>query len=316
MISVDEIAKPVLAEFIEVKELLKGALISRHRELNEVAGHLISSRGKLLRPIVTLLAARLCSEQVTAKTINMAATVELVHSATLTHDDVIDEAYTRHNQLTLSTLMRSRSAVLIGDFMFSRGLSLASRVKAYDELDIVINAIESLVEGELRQSQNVRRLKVTEQEYFEVVELKTSSLIAAAAEVGVVSVGGSDEQRADMREFALAVGAAFQIQDDILDYMPKSHSGKTPYNDIKERKITLPLIAAISVGGERILKDLRAGRVQRIVDFVEMHNGVLLAEQIMDRIIVSAVEKIMKYPKSDIRDSLIAIAHFAANRNK
>ncbi len=316
MVNLSDIVRPVEAEFGEVKELLKGALSSRYRELGEVASHLLSSRGKLLRPLLTLLSARLCAQSVTHKTINMAATVELVHSATLTHDDVIDEAYTRHDQLTLSALVRSRSAVLIGDFMFSRGLSLASKVKAYDELDIVIGAIEALVEGELRQSRNARRLKVTQQEYFEVVDLKTSSLISAAAEVGVVSVGGSEEQRADMRDFALAVGCAFQIQDDILDYLPKSKSGKTPYNDIKERKITLPLIMAIQSGGDGVLGDLRAGRVQRVADFVEKYDGVRGAEELMEGIVDRAIEKMMEYPQSDVRDALISVAKFAANRSK
>lgn len=320
MTSLKDIIIPVEKEFSEVKELLKGGLRSEYVEVDKVAKYLVSMRGKMMRPLLTLLSAKLTGE-ITKKSINVAATIEYVHSATLVHDDIIDEAYTRQNQLSLSTVLRSHSAVLFGDYMFTKGLALISKAKGYRELDLVIEAIEALVEGELLQSKGVKSLNVTEDRYMEVARLKTASLIATAAEVGATSSGADSNAEKKMRTFGELVGVAFQIQDDILDYCPKSKSGKTPYNDIKERKITLPLIYAMQSGGTSILKDLRAGKAQKVADFVTTHKGVEKAQEKISEITNEAIAIIESFETEDsersaVKESLKTIALFAGDRVK
>ncbi len=311
---VEEIIEDIVEPFSAVKETLRGALDSDYRELGVVSRSLVSMRGKMLRPALALLCAKLFAEP-TQRTVNVAAMVELVHSATLTHDDVIDEAYTRHNTLTLSVLLRSRSAVLVGDFMFSKGLSLASQVKAYEELDMVITAIERLVEGELKQSRNVRRLSVSREDYYEVARLKTASLISAAAGAGAYSVGASSSDVEKLMEYGAQIGIAFQIMDDILDFLPESKSGKGLYNDVKERKITLPLILAMEQGGRGVLRDLRRGDVGSVVRFVERYGGVEAAQREIEEIVARAVESLESFAHSSARRALVSLAHFAGSRN-
>ncbi len=315
MSSLKEIATPVAEEFAQVKAILKEQISSQHRVLGEIAEHLLQLRGKMMRPLLTLLTAKLHSTP-TTRTCSVAATFELIHNATLIHDDVIDEAYTRHNELTLGALLRSRSAVLVGDYLFSKGLTIASKAEAYAEIDIAVGAIEALVEGELRQSRNVRTLDVDRSEYFEVINLKTSSLIAAAAKSGAVSVGASEEQQQLMFSLGQSIGSAFQIQDDILDYVGDEKTGKKLYNDIKERKITLPLIMAMEVGGMSVIKDLRAGRTERVARFVEEHRGIDLAREECDRIIDRGISLLDSYVDCEAKASLVSIAHFAAKRDK
>ncbi len=320
MATLQDIIHPIEAEFGEVKELLKVGLRSNYTELGKVARHLISMRGKMMRPALTLLSAKLCGE-INEKTINVAATIEYVHSATLVHDDIIDEAYTRQNQLSLATVLRSHSAVLVGDYMFTKGLALISKVGGYRELDLVIEAIEALVEGELLQSKGVQSLSVSEQGYMEVARLKTASLIATAAEVGATSVGAPLDSELKMRSFGEAVGVAFQIQDDILDYSASSQSGKTPFNDIKERKITLPLIYAMERGGGGILRDLRAGKVAKVATFVKKYEGAERAKEEISRVINAAVKIIDSYQnlndeRREAAESLKTLALFAGERIK
>ncbi len=315
MATLKDIIQPIEQEFEKVKEVLKTGLKSDYTELQGITSNLIKMRGKMLRPALSLLSAKLCGE-IGERSIAVAATIEYIHSATLVHDDVIDEAYTRHNQLTLSTVLRSHSAVLVGDYMFSKGLTLTSQVKAYEELDITIRAIEALVEGELLQSKGVQTLKVDMAQYMEVAKLKTGSLISAAAQVGAVSVGANEEDRKIMANFGEAVGLAFQIQDDIIDYRPTKNSNKTPYNDVKERKITLPLICAMERGGTQILKDLRAGKTQKVIDFVNKNNGSEGAEKIMNEIIDNAINQLDKIKTShpEVKESLKMVAYFAGAR--
>lgn len=315
MSRLNDIAAPVADDFSKTKEILKSQINSQHQILGSVAQHLLSFRGKLMRPLLCLLAAKLHS-QPTEKSHSAAAAFELIHNATLIHDDVIDEAYTRHDELTLGALIRSRSAVLVGDYLFSKGLALASKAKAYHEIDIAINAIEALVEGELRQAKNAQTLKVDRREYFEVINLKTSSLIAASAMAGASSVGATAEEQQLMYSFGQAIGSAFQIQDDILDYASDANSGKKEFNDIKERKITLPLIMAMEVGGNSVIKDLRGGKIEKVAKFVSDNQGVNLAAKECQKIIDDSIKLLDTYPDSAVKESLIELAYFAAKRTR
>lgn len=315
MNSLKQITAPIEAEFARVKESLREVIVSDYPTLGDISRTLLAQRGKMMRPMLTLLTAKLLGGQSTTKSEAVAIMIELIHNATLIHDDVIDEAYTRHGELTTGALLRSRSAVLAGDYLFSRGLAIASSTKAYEELDIAIRAIEALVEGELRQAKNAQKMVVDLDEYFEVIRLKTASLIVAAAECGAVSVGAGAADRAVMVDFAHKVGIAFQIQDDTLDYTSDS-TGKPRYNDIVERKITLPLLLAIERGGASVIKDLRRGEIARVAQFVATHQGVELASEQSTKFIDQAIAALDKFEPSEVKQSLISLAEFAAVRKK
>lgn len=319
MSELDHIVAPIADEFSRVKESLRSTIISDYLLLGEISRSLLSQRGKMMRPMLTLLTAKLLGAGgvISKRSEAVAVMIEMIHNATLIHDDVIDEAYTRHGELTLGALLRSRSAVLAGDFLFSRGLAIASKTGAYEELNIAIAAIEALVEGELRQAAAARKMVVSREEYFEVIRLKTASLIIAATETGAASVGAAAEDLSTMRNFGHKVGIAFQIQDDILDYTSTS-TGKPRYNDITERKITLPLICAIEQAGgsESVLRAMRSGKIKQVADFVEKHQGVAAATAESQKIIEEAIALLDKYENSEAKSSLQKLAQFAAVREK
>lgn len=315
MSDLNQIIAPVADEFCRVKESLREVIISHYPTLGDISRTLLAQRGKMMRPMLTLLAAKLHGGVATPKSESVAMMIELIHNATLIHDDVIDEAYTRHGELTVGALLRSRSAVLAGDYLFSRGLSLASQTGAYEELNIAIAAIEALVEGELRQADNARKMVVDRDAYFEVIRLKTASLISAAAQIGAVSVGATPAEQELMREFGHKVGIAFQIQDDILDYTSEK-TGKPRYNDIVERKITLPLLCAIERGGTSVLGDIRKGKVERVAEFVEKNGGIEAAIDQNRNIIGEAKAMLDHYEQNEVVASLRMMADFAGIREK
>lgn len=318
-ISLQDIAHPVEAEFGHFRTLLRASIASEHRTLKPLAQYIIEPRGKMMRPLLGLLIARLHGGAVGERTEAVALLFELLHHATLIHDDVIDEAYTRRGELTAGAMLRSRAAVLVGDFLFGKGLMEAARVGAFAEIQVATHAIELVVEGELRQSENARTLKVGRQEYFDVVGLKTGALIAGVSLGAAISVGADKEQCEAMKQFGDMLGVAFQIRDDILDYTGSPLvTGKALYNDIKERKLTLPLILAIEKGGDRlhVLADLRAGETMRVVDYVERMGGVAAAEVVMREYFDRAMALLAPYPDSEFKRSLELFATYAISRDK
>lgn len=318
-ISLSEIAKPVEVEFKHFRTLLRASIASEHRTLKPLAQYILEPRGKMMRPLLGLLVARLHGSEISERTETVAMLFELLHHATLIHDDVIDEAYTRRGEFTAGAMLRSRAAVLVGDFLFGKGLMGAARVGAFAEIQIATHAIELVVEGELRQSENARTLKVDRQEYFDVVELKTGALIAGVALSAAISVNADNEQCEAMKQFGKLLGIAFQIRDDILDYTGSTLvTGKALYNDIKERKLTLPLILAIEKGGDRlhVLADLRAGETMRVVDYVKRMGGVQAAEVMMKDYFDRAVALLKPYPDSEFKHSLELFATYAISRDK
>ncbi len=308
-----DIIKPIEKEFSAVRENLSTALHSSYSQLGEVTRYLVTPHGKMLRPALTLLMAKHYGK-ITERTIAVASMIEMVHYATLVHDDVIDEAYTRQRGLTLGALLRSRSAVLVGDYIFSKGLSQASKAGAYQELDVVIAAIESLVEGELLQAQNVEHYNPAIESYYEVARLKTAALLSAAAMGGALSVGASDTEIQKAKKFGEILGILFQIQDDVLDYLPKELTGKEPYNDIKERKMTLPLLLAIQEGGSSIIKHIRVGNIEKVANFVEKHEGIRRTEEHIERLTKEALAMVEDMQPSDAQKALYRAVEFAGAR--
>lgn len=315
--SVDKLSESVAAELVELKVRLRGAIVSQYDILGPISRSLIELRGKMMRPILGLLSAKL-NGQIDDRVYATAILFELLHHATLVHDDVIDEAYLRRGEATLGAMLRSRSAVLVGDFLFAKGLTAASRAGAFPQIEIATRSIESVVEGELAQSENARKHSLSLDNYINVVRLKTSSLLSGVSEACALAAGAQESACRAMRDLGDVLGVAFQIQDDILDYVGSSATGKALYNDIRESKITLPLLLAVRSAGSssKVLHDMRRGRVEAVADFVVSRGGIDASREMMRGYYDRAMDILAQYPQSDVRSSLELYASYVINRTK
>lgn len=311
----------VTQEMEQYNTLLRDAISSRHKALGTISQYLLSPSGKQMRPMLTLLTAKLHGE-VGAKSYSAAMLFELLHWSTLIHDDVIDEAYIRRGELTIGAMIRSKSAVLVGDFLFTRGLAVAAEAENFQAIVSATRTIEEVVEGELLQSEHASKLNTTAENYFEIIRLKTAALIASAAQAGAASVGASEQQVALMYEFGEILGIAFQIQDDILDLEATPGLGKVKYNDLRERKITLPLIHAMERAGRKeALYHLRRASTKQqsiewLLEFIRTNGGVEYASGIMHEYHNRAVEILSQYPESEVKNSLLAYCNYVVGRKK
>lgn len=311
----------VTGEIEQFNVLLREAIQSDHKTLKVVTDYMLKPSGKQMRPLLTLLTAGLHGE-INNKTYAAAMLFEMLHWSTLIHDDVVDEAYMRRGELTLGALARSKSAVLVGDYLFTRGLAVAARANNFHAIVTATHAIEEIVEGELLQAEHASKLDTTRKDYFEVIRMKTAVLMAAAAESGAASVDATKEQIADMHRLGEIIGIAFQIQDDLLDIEPKSHTGKTNYNDLRERKITLPLIYAMEQAGRReAIYNLRRAATSKnslewLLNFIRNNGGIEHSKKMMDELHEEAIAIVDKYPKSPITQSLTTYCNYVVGRNR
>lgn len=239
-----DIQRPVAAHLERFEPYFRSSLHSPNRLLTLATNHVFRRKGKQMRPLLVFLSA-LSAGGVGDKTYAAAALIELLHNASLVHDDVVDETYTRRGQWSLMGLWGPKVAVLVGDFFLSRGMELALEGGHHDILRIVSRAVRDLSEGELRQMEHARRLDLTEEDYYEVIRQKTATLIEACTRAGGVSAGADEATIGRLADYGRNLGLAFQIRDDIFDYTPGGLFGKPALNDIKEQKITLPLLAAL-----------------------------------------------------------------------
>ena len=301
-------------ELDETKRRLAAALGSEYPFVGAAAEQLVSMGGKMMRPVLGLLCGKLYEEQTSERVYAAVVLFELLHTATLVHDDIIDEAYLRRGQATLGAMLRSRSAVLAGDFLFAKGLNQAAKAGAYRAIEAATEAIERVVDGELAQADHARKGDTTVEEYFRVARLKTASLLSGVACAAAAEAGADD--LAPMEALGEALGLAYQIQDDILDYEGTA-TGKTRYNDIRERKLTLPLLLALERGGERrkVWNDIRAGRVEAVVEYVQQHGGVEAARAEMERQADRAFEILARYPVGPVRSTLEEYTRYVSNRS-
>ncbi len=319
MTEFEQIIAPISVELDSVRGVLCGEIESKYPWLGGVVREHLGRYGKLLRPILVLLSGRCCGGVVGERSVRVAATVEMVHSATLIHDDVIDSAGSRHGVDSLYRVVGGHHAVLVGDYLFSRALRVSSEVKAYDEIDVVIGAIESLVEGELQQAALVAEKVVDKERYMGVIRLKTGALIEGSVRVGCISAGveAGDKRVERLMGYAERLGMVFQIQDDILDYIGEDeNTGKGKYNDIVEGKVTLPLIMAIERGGDSIMSDFENKEVEKVVGFVRKYKGIEQAQEIINRLSCEAIKYLDELENNEAKESLIKLIKFAKNRNK
>jgi octaprenyl-diphosphate synthase len=294
--------------------------------LDWVTRYIVRRKGKQIRPMLVYLAAR-CYGECGEKSRRAAALVELLHTATLVHDDVVDGAPKRRGFWSINALWKNKIAVLIGDYLLSRGLLLALDHKDYQVLHLTSNAVRRMSEGELLQIEKARKLDITEEVYFEIISAKTASLMATCCAVGVASVLGESEEGVkrveEARQFGETLGLVFQMRDDLLDF-DGHRTGKAPLADIKEKKLTLPLIHALGQVSwlERrrwigLIKGQPADprNVTRIVEFIESSGGLAYARRVMQGLVEKGQRQLESFPAGSARDSLGALLVFAAERD-
>lgn len=292
--------------------------------LKIILNYIFRRKGKQMRPMLVFLSARLNGE-ISEATYVAATLIELLHTASLVHDDVVDDARERRGVLSVNALWNSKIAVLVGDYMLSRGLLISIEKNRFDMLEIVSESVKSMSEGELLQLQKARKLNIREDDYFKIITSKTAALISACTACGARSVTDDPEIIHMMKDFGENIGIAFQIRDDLLDYEGNGLTGKAPGNDIKERKITLPLIYALEQAGNsksrRILSIVRNRKKSRpdiaeVVSFVSDHGGMEYAELKMNQYCDKALAILDYYPDSDVKNSLREFISYTTARNR
>jgi octaprenyl-diphosphate synthase len=251
----DDITAPIQQELLDFEIHCQNAMRADIALLDKVTSYIVKRKGKQLRPMFVFLSAKMLGD-INPVTFDATTLVELLHTATLVHDDVVDDAAERRGFFSVNALWKNKIAVLVGDYMLSRILLISIEKRNLDLLEIVARAVQEMSEGELLQIEKARHLDITEEVYYEVIRKKTASLIATCCEAGALSVGAQTE-RARMREFGELIGLAFQIKDDIFDYGTGEHIGKPTGIDMREQKMTLPLIYALQNAPAAIQKELR-----------------------------------------------------------
>jgi octaprenyl-diphosphate synthase len=294
--------------------------------LSSITNHIYRNKGKQLRPLLVFLSAKL-NGGICQKTYAGAAMLELVHTATLVHDDVVDDADSRRGSLSVKALWNSKKAVLAADFLLARATLVALEHQSVDFLNIASNTIRCMSEGELQQLECARRLEWSEEQYFDIIQKKTASLIQSCALIGAYSAGATGESLAAMGRYGEPLGVAFQLRDDVLDFHSSSSSltGKACGNDIREKKITLPLIFALSRVNRQEQKkilslvataSISSRNVKQVVSFVAEHGGLEHTEAVVRSYSNSAKRALDIFPESDAKAALLNLADIVAERKK
>ncbi|MBW6502214.1 MAG: polyprenyl synthetase family protein [Bacteroidales bacterium] len=324
MSDLTNIRKPVKNEMAQFEAYFGKTMQSEIPLLKIILNYIFRRKGKQMRPMLVFLSARLNGE-ISEATYVAATFIELLHTASLVHDDVVDDARERRGVLSVNALWNSKIAVLVGDYMLSRGLLISIEKNRFDMLEIVSEAVKSMSEGELLQLQKARKLNIREDDYFRIITSKTAALISACTACGARSVTDDPEVIQMMKDFGENIGIAFQIRDDLLDYEGNGLTGKAPGNDIKERKITLPLIYALEQAGNsksrQILSIVRNRKKSRpdiaeVVRFVSDHGGMEYAELRMNQYCDKALAILDYYPDSDVKNSLREFISYTTARNR
>ncbi len=307
----EAIKAPIAAELEAFEVHFRDAVRSRVALLDKIMHYIVHRKGKQMRPIFVLLSARICGE-ITPKTYTAASLVELLHTATLVHDDVVDDAHQRRGLFSINALWKNKIAVLVGDYLLSRGLLVALDNKAYDILQIMSRAVRDMSEGELLQIEKARRLDITEEIYFDIIRKKTASLIAASCAAGAASVTEDESLIEKFYKFGETIGIAFQIKDDLFDY-GDIDVGKPRAIDIQEKKMTLPLIHTLQKSDgstrktlirtvEKFNKDKK--RVKELIDEVHKSGGIRYAQNIMETYVQQAISLLDAIPQSAATQSM------------
>ena len=319
-----EIRKPVGKEMDEFESYFNRTMKSEIPLLKIILNYILRRKGKQMRPLLVFLTAGL-NGKISEPTYVAATLIELLHTASLVHDDVVDDARERRGSLSINALWNSKIAVLVGDYMLSKGLLVCVEKTRYDMLEIVSEAVKSMAEGELLQLQKARRLNIKEEDYFRIIISKTAALISACTATGARSVTEDTDTIQLMKDLGENIGIAFQIRDDLLDYEANGLTGKIVGNDIKEKKITLPLIHALENASNSrkrhvlsIVKSRKKTKeeINEVIEFVTLSGGPEYAENKMNLYRDKALAILDSYPESDIKDSFRRFVYYTTSRNK
>ncbi|PDH48924.1 MAG: polyprenyl synthetase family protein [Crocinitomicaceae bacterium TMED135] len=322
--TVDDIKKPVKEEMALFEKKFKSAMKSDVALLDKITHYIIKRKGKQLRPLFVFLSAKMIAP-VEEGTYIAASLIELLHTATLVHDDVVDDASERRGFLSINALWKNKIAVLVGDFLLSQGLLLTTSKNRIDLLHLVSKAVKAMSEGELLQMEKSRKMDITEEVYYKIIKQKTASLVAACCATGACSVTKDKELIANMEQVGIYVGMAFQIKDDIFDYGFSNEIGKPTGIDIKERKLTLPLIYVMNKVDNKqkklIIKTIKkdkqdAKKINEIISLVINEGGIHYAEKKMHFYKDLALKQLDYLPSSPSKEAFIGLINYSINRKK
>ncbi len=324
MSDLEKIKAPIKQELKKFNDYFKSSVKSTVPLLNIITNYVLRRKGKQMRPLFVLLSAKMLGE-INESSYTAASLIELLHTATLIHDDVVDESYERRGFFSINALWKSKVAVLVGDYFLSKGLLLALKNKEFEILQIVSDSVKEISEGELYQIQKSRKLNINEEEYFEIIRKKTATLISACTATGAKSVNCDDHTLQQMKIFGEYTGIAFQIRDDLFDYQNNGLVGKPMGNDIKEKKLTLPLIYSLDkASGSKKRQILRLiskhgkkpDKLTEIIQFVNDHGGIEYSVSKMNHYKELALESIVDLPQSEAKTALIDLVNYSINRKK
>ena len=321
----EQIKQPIAYEMELFEQKFQLAMSSKVALLNRITHYIVNRKGKQMRPMFVFLVAKMLNNgEVSERTYRGASVIELIHTATLVHDDVVDDSNRRRGFFSINALWKNKIAVLIGDYLLSKGLLLSIDNNDFDLLKIISVAVREMSEGELLQIEKARQLDITEDIYYEIIRQKTATLIAACCSLGAASVKPNTTDVEKMRKFGELIGMAFQIKDDLFDY-GETQIGKPTGIDIKEQKMTLPLIYALNNSSKKEKawlinsvkkhnKDKR--RVKEVIAFVIEKGGLEYAETKMKTFQKEALQLLSEYEDSEFKRSLILMVNYVIERKK
>ena len=322
-LNLEQIKVPIRTEMDLFEDKFRKAMQSKVPLIDRIMHYIVKRKGKQMRPMFVFLSAGMTGG-ITESTYRAASFIELLHTATLVHDDVVDDSNLRRGFFSINALWKNKIAVLVGDYLLSKGLLLSVEHEEFELLRIVSTAVRKMSEGELLQIEKARKLDITEDVYYEVIRQKTASLIASCCAVGAASVGASAEVVAKAKLLGEKIGMAFQIKDDLFDY-GDAEIGKPTGIDIKEKKMTLPLIYALnhaSWSDKRHIINLiknhseNPRKVTEVIDFVKKSGGIQYTTEVMKRFVKEANDILFTFPDSAFRQSLHDLVLFSIERTK
>lgn len=324
MLKIKDIKQPVSKEMALFESKFKNSLKTSVPLLDKIMHYIIKRKGKQMRPLFVFLTAKLFNN-VNESTYTAASLIELLHTATLVHDDIIDEANFRRGVFSINALWKNKISVLVGDFLLSRGLLLAVENEQYQLLKIMSTAVKEMSEGELLQIEKTRRLDITEEVYFEIIKKKTAALISACCEAGAASTNAHKNDILKMRSFGEKAGIAFQIKDDLFDYTQNPLIGKPTGIDIREKKMTLPLIYTLNNSDKKtkafIINTIKndsknSKKIEQIINIVKEKKGLEYAKNKMELFVNEALKILKEFENNESKSSLINLVEYVVKREK
>ena len=320
---VEQIKKPIYDEMELFEEKFAQSMSSKVALLNRITHFIVNRKGKQMRPMFVFLVAKMLGKgKVNERTYRGAAVIELIHTATLVHDDVVDDSNKRRGFFSINALWKNKIAVLVGDYLLSKGLLLSIENEDFDLLKIISVAVREMSQGELLQIEKARDLNITEEVYYEIIRQKTATLLASCCALGAQAVNGTTKEVEKMHEFGELLGMAFQIKDDLFDYGDRK-IGKPLGIDIKEKKMTLPLIYTLNVASPKekrqiinIVKNHNTDKtkVRELIQLVKAKGGLEFAQQKMESYRKQALKLLSEFPKNKYRDALELMLNYVIER--